>query len=85
MVPHNRTRGHGHKLIYRKFCLNIRKNIFTLRVVKCWHSLPREVVDSPSLEILKSCLDTAQVYVTLLGAGVGCDEPQRSLPTSASL
>lgn len=30
---------------------------FTLRVVKHWHSLPREVVESPSMETLKTQLD----------------------------
>ena len=36
---------------------NIRKSFFTLRVIEHWNRLPREVVDSPSLEMLKNCLD----------------------------
>ncbi|KFV87701.1 hypothetical protein N308_08816, partial [Struthio camelus australis] len=48
----------GHKLKHRKFHLNIRKNFFTVTVTEHWNRLPREVVESPSLEILKSHLGT---------------------------
>ena len=45
----------------------MRKN-FTVQVTEHWKRLPREVVESPSLEILKTCLDAIQckkLYVTL--------------------
>ncbi|KFP10866.1 hypothetical protein Z169_00258, partial [Egretta garzetta] len=39
--------------------LDIRKEFFTLRVVRHWHRLPREAVDAPSVEALKARLDRA--------------------------
>jgi len=57
VVPSDRTRDNGHKLKHRKFQLNSRKNFFTLRMTEPWTRLPRKVVQSPSLEIFKTCLD----------------------------
>jgi len=32
---------------------NVRKKFFTQRVVRHWHRLPREVVDTPSLKAFR--------------------------------
>jgi len=69
VVPSDRTRGNGHQLKHRKFLLNTRKNFFPLRVMEPWPRLPREVVESPSLEIFQTSLDKvlcSLLWVTLL-------------------
>ena len=47
----------GFKLKEGKFRLYIRKKFLTVRVVRPWNRLPREVMDAPSLETLKVRLD----------------------------
>ena len=72
VVPSDRTRGNGHKLKQRKLQLNRRKSFFPLGVMEPWPRLPREAVESPSLEIFKTRPNVvlcSLLWVTLLRQG----------------
>jgi len=59
--------------------LDIRKNFFTVGVIKHWNRLLGEVIVSPSLDVYKNCLDVVlgdmiyqrvvRVRVVWLGCG----------------
>ena len=53
-----RTRGNGVKLKEGKFRLDVGR-VFTQRVVRHWHKMPREALDAQSLEVIEVGLDGA--------------------------
>ena len=58
-----KTRGNSSKLSEGRYSLDIRKNLFTVRVVRHWNRLPGGVVDAPSLGALQATLDGAVSYL----------------------
>jgi len=59
LISIDRTRGNCSEMLQGRFRLDIRKHLFTEQVLKHSNRLPREVVNAPSLSVLKEHLDNA--------------------------
>ena len=57
-LENSRTRGNVF-LKEGRLRLDVRGKLFTMRAVRCWNGLPRQVVDAPSLEAFSVRLDGA--------------------------
>ena len=53
----DRTMSSDLKLEHRKFCTNMQKNFFMVRVMEHWNMLPKEVMESLFVQIFMTCLD----------------------------
>jgi len=87
-VADDRTRGNGYKLKHRRFTEHIRKHYFIVRVARHWPRYPRQVVESPSLEIFKSSWKwswEADSRCPCCSRGVGPGDIQKPFPNSTFL
>lgn len=87
-APSYRTRSNGHKLKHRTFHPNTEKHFYTVRLMEHCNSLPRKMVESPSLDKINKQLDTTLsnlLWFIPNWAGVGLDKLQRCSLASAML
>jgi len=49
--------GNGFKLKEGGFRLDISKEFFTMKVVRCWNGLPKKAVEALSLQVFEARLD----------------------------
>jgi len=50
-------RNNSNKIVQQRFKTSLRKNSFVVRVAKVWNKLPDQVINTPSTNASKNCLD----------------------------
>ena len=53
----SKVSGHTYKIVKNSFRLDVRKNVFSNRVVDAWNELPKYVVVAETLNSFKARLD----------------------------
>ena len=69
LVEKSVRRGHRFKVRGRRFREDVRKNVFTQRVVTVWNALPGRVVEAGCLTSFKKYLDEHLAHHNILGYG----------------
>jgi len=64
-----RTRGHRLEIRGSQFKTELRRNLFSQRVVNLWNSLPNEAVEATSLNVFKTQIDTFLNKKGIMGYG----------------
>ncbi|XP_059818932.1 uncharacterized protein LOC132390340 [Hypanus sabinus] len=71
LMGESRTRGHSLRMRGRPFTTEMRKNLFTQRVVDLRNALPQKAVEAKSLDAFKRELDGALKDSEVVGYGEG--------------
>ena len=53
----SKVRGHKYKIVKNSFRLDVRKNVFSNRVVDAWNELPEYVIDAETVNSFKARLN----------------------------
>ena len=59
-ITSDRTRENRLKVCQGRLWVGVRKHFFSEREIRHWNGIPREVVESPSPEVLKKNLNVIQ-------------------------
>ena len=58
-IPTSNTRGHQQRILRQRAHTSVRAKSFSQRTIRSWSSLPKHVIDAPSVNTLKNRLDEA--------------------------